>query len=76
MNQDYTVMALERYGEELQDLPGVQGVGADSSGLIVYVDDEASVSDEIPGEVIVVTGSGCEVSVAVQVRVIGTLTLE
>lgn len=76
MNQDYTVMALERYGEELQDLPGVQGVGADSSGLIVYVDDEASVSDEIPSEVIVVTGSGCEVSVAVHVRVIGTLTLE
>lgn len=76
MNQDYAVMALERYGEELQDLPGVQGVGADSSGLIVYVDDEASVSDEIPSEVIVVTGSGCEVSVAVHVRVIGTLTLE
>ncbi len=68
--------ALDRYGEQLQELPGVQGVGADSAGLVVYVEDAELVDDRIPSEVTVSDEHGCKAVVAVRIETIGTITLE
>lgn len=65
--RDVTGLALDQHAGRLAELPGVQGVGTDAAGLVVYVDDEASVTDDFPTEVTV------EVTLPVAVRVIGVV---
>ena len=73
---DPILRALDQYGGQLHDLPGVQGVGADSAGLVVYVEDADVVGDSIPSEVTVCDEHGVETVVAVRVEAIGTITPE
>jgi hypothetical protein len=76
MDRDVPQLALDQFSDQLQELPGVQGVGVDATGLVVYVDDAASVTDDFPTQVTVVTLGGSEVSVPILVRVIGVITPE
>jgi hypothetical protein len=67
------LLALDQYGEEMQGLPGVQGVGINDDGLVVYADSATNVADAVPAKVYVVTEDGCEVPVPVTVEVIGVI---